>query len=176
VERAKDGDRDAFTLLAAASVDRLFAIAYRILRDVDRAQDALQSALLEAWRDMPQLRDHEKWDPWVRRLVIHACYDEARRTRAFRAAVRVISSEPAGPDTSADLADRDELDRAFRRLQPEHRAVVVLHHYAGLPLTEVAATLGIPAGTARSRLHYAIRQLRAAVESDSRVSTEERLA
>lgn len=177
VELASQGDRDAFTALAAASVDRLYAIAYRILRDVARAEDAVQSALLEAWRDLPHLRDHDKFEPWLRRLLVRSCYDEAKRQRAFVANLRVVSIEPAESDTSSDLADRDQLERAFRRLPTEQRAVVVLHHYLGLPLTEVAASLQIPIGTARSRLHYAMRGLRAAVEADTRsVRNEERLA
>ena len=136
VVRASQGDRHAFDALASMSVDRLYAIAHRILRDVDRAEDAVQSALLDAWRDLPRLREPDRFDAWVRRLLVHACYDEARRERSFRGTLRVLTLEPSTSDATSDLADRDELERAFRRLAPEQRAVVVLHHYDGLPGAE----------------------------------------
>ena len=161
VERASRGDQDAFASLAAASVDRCYALAYRILRDPHRAQDATQQALLGAWRDLPTLRQPERFDAWLHRLVVNACYAEARGDRRWAARVRVMSvGTPTSPDLARSVVDRDELDGAFRRLSPEHRAVVVLHHHLGYPLSEIAETLGIPEGTARSRLHYAIRQLR----------------
>jgi RNA polymerase sigma-70 factor (ECF subfamily) len=166
VERAGRGDRDAFTALATASVDRCYALAYRILRDHHRAQDATQQALLGAWRDLPSLRDPARFEAWLHRLVVHACYVEGRSSRRWSARVRVIPLEStSSPDTSESVANRDELERAFRVLSPEQRAVVVLHHHLGYPLTEIAATLGIPVGTARSRLHYAVRQLRAALDT-----------
>ena len=141
VERASRGDRDAFAALASGSVDRLFAVARRILQDHDRAQDAVQTALLGAWRDLPSLRDPSRFQPWLHRLLVRACYDEARRQRAFTATVRVLRVEPSEADASGWLADRDELDHAFRRLTVEQRAVVVLHFYAGLALTEVSEGL-----------------------------------
>jgi RNA polymerase sigma-70 factor (ECF subfamily) len=179
VERASRGDGDAFDTLAAAHVDRCYALAYRILRDAHLAQDATQQALLGAWRDLPTLKEPERFDAWLHRLVVHACYVEARSDRRWVARVRLISTEQSSsPDSASSVvADRDELERGFRRLSPEQRAVVVLHHYLGYPLTEVAATLGIPVGTVSSRLHYATRQLRAAIEADARlVTSEERTA
>ena len=177
VELASRGDRDAFAALASASVDRMFAIARRILQDHERAQDAVQSALLGPWRDLPSLRDPARFEAWFYRLLVRACYEEAQKQRAFRVNVRVVPVEPAVADSTGLLADRDLLERAFRRLTVEQRAVVVLHFYLGLPLTEIAKALAIPDGTARSRLHYALRVLRAAIEADSRpVSSEELLA
>jgi RNA polymerase sigma-70 factor (ECF subfamily) len=178
VERAQHGDQDAFAALAAASVDRCYAVAYRILRDMHAAQDATQQALLGAWRDLPTLRDPERFEAWLYRLVVRACYAEATHKRQWGSGVRLIPSDrSAVGDTAAALADRDELERGFTRLTAEQRAVVVLHHYLGYPLTEVAETLGIPVGTARSRLHYATRQLRAAIEADARpTSPKERTA
>jgi RNA polymerase sigma-70 factor (ECF subfamily) len=174
VVRASNGDREAFTSLAASHVDRCYALAYRVLRDPHRAQDATQQALLGAWRDLPTLRDPERFDAWLHRLVVHACYAEARTDRRWIARVRVISSDAlTSPDVARSVADRDELDAAFRRLSPEQRAVVVLHHHLGYPLTQIAATLGIPEGTARSRLHYAVRQLRAALDEGSTLVTSE---
>ncbi len=168
VERAMRGDREAFGWLVAQTSDRLFAIATRILRDSDLAEDALQSALITAWRELPRLRDPDRFEAWVRRLLVHACYAEARRRRQWAGNVRVLAVDgPAGPDALISIADRDTLDRAFRRLTVEQRAVFVLHHPVGLQLTEIAETLGVPAGTARSRLHYATRLLRAAVEADA---------
>ena len=179
VERASRGDREAFTSLAASHVDRCYAVAYRILRDPHRAQDATQQALLGAWRDLPTLRDAERFDAWLHRLVVNACYAEARGDRRWTARVRVIDPEPPiAPDVARSVADRDELEIAFRRLSPEQRAVVVLHHHLGYPLTEIAETLGVPVGTARSRLHYAVRQLRAVLDVDvmSAAAIEERPA
>ena len=174
VERASRGDREAFTSLAASHVDRCYAVAYRILRDPHRAQDATQQALLGAWRDLPTLRDAERFDAWLHRLVVNACYAEARGDRRWTARVRVIDPEPPiAPDVARSVADRDELEIAFRRLSPEQRAVVVLHHHLAYPLTEIAATLGIPVGTARSRLHYAVRQLRTALDEGSTFATSE---
>ena len=169
VERAQLGDQDAFDALVAASIDRSYAIAYRILRDTQRAQDAAQQAYISAWRDLPSLREPDRFEAWLHRLVIRACYGEANRERRWAAGVRLIPTDTAStPDAAEALADADELERAFRRLKPEERAVLVLHHYLGYPLTEVAATLEIPVGTARSRLHYASRRLRAAIEADAR--------
>ena len=168
VERAMRGDREAFGVLVVHTSDRLYAIATRILRDTELAEDALQSALLTAWRQLPTLRDPDRFDAWVRRLLVHACYAEARRRRSWAANVRVLPVDgPAAPDMLVSVADRDALDRAFRRLTIEQRAVFVLHHHVGLQLVEIAETLGVPAGTARSRLHYATRALRAAVEADA---------
>lgn len=167
VERARNGDRDAFAVLAADVIDRLFATARAILRDADRAQDATQEALVRCWRDLPSLKDPDRFDAWLRRLLMHAVSDEIRRSRRFDAKVRLIREDRfTAPDTA--LEERDQLDRAFRRLSVDHRAILVLHHLQGLSLPEVAETLGIPLGTAKSRLHYAIDAVRAALDADER--------
>ena len=174
VERAMRGDHDAFGLLVKMTSDRMYAIATRILRDADLAEDALQVSLITAWRELPRLRDPDRFEAWVRRLLVHACYAEARRRRSWAMNVRVLPVDgPAGPDDILSVIDRDALDRAFRRLTIEQRAVFVLHHHAGLPLVEVADTLGIPPGTARSRLHYATRLLRSAIEADLAPATNQ---
>ncbi|HYN69935.1 MAG TPA: RNA polymerase sigma factor [Candidatus Eisenbacteria bacterium] len=173
VERARRGDRDAFTTLVSQISDRLYSVAYRILRDADLAQDALQNALVTNWQQLPDLRDTDRFEAWSQRILVHACYAESRRRGRWTATVRVIPFTPSTPDASDALADRDEMERAFRRISPDHRAVFVLHHYLGLPLVEVAETLGIPAGTARSRLHNASRVLRSAIEADAVATIEE---
>jgi RNA polymerase sigma-70 factor (ECF subfamily) len=178
VERARRGDRDAFASLVAMSSDRMFATAARILRDANLAEDALQGALITAWQSLPTLRDPARFEAWLRRLLVHACYAEARRRRSWTARIRVLPVDgPAGPDGLVSIVDRDALDRAFGRLSVEHRAIFVLHHHLGLSLVEIADAVGIPAGTARSRLHYATRALRAAIQADEGpVATEGRMA
>jgi RNA polymerase sigma-70 factor (ECF subfamily) len=171
VDAARHGDREAFEALVRAGSGRLYAIAYRILRDVDLADDALQEALVRIWGDLPTLRDPDRYDAWTYRITCRACYRVARRER--RAALAPVV-EPPRPEPSAfesEVADHDEMERGFRRLSPEHRAVLVLHYYLGLTIGEVAEALGISPGTVGSRLHYAMRGLRASLESEAR-STE----
>ncbi|HEV7811110.1 MAG TPA: RNA polymerase sigma factor [Candidatus Limnocylindrales bacterium] len=164
VERARQGDREAFAVLVHQVSDSLYAVAHRILRDTGLAEDALQNALVLAWRRLPHLRDADRFEAWVHRILVHACYDEVQRSRQWSANVRVLPVDgPTAPDETSTVAVRDELERAFRRLPVDQRAVFVLHHYLGLPLVEIAEMLEIPAGTARSRLHYATRGLRAAL-------------
>jgi RNA polymerase sigma-70 factor (ECF subfamily) len=168
VERAQNGDRVAFAQLVQLTSDRMYALAARILRDAELAEDALQGALITVWQQLPGLRDPDRFEAWARRVLVHACYAEARRQRAWAMNVRVLPTDGlAAPNAYLTVDDRDALDRAFRRLTIEQRAVFVLHHHQGLQLTEVADTLGIPAGTARSRLHYATRVLRAAIDADA---------
>src|SRR5262245_49014036 len=174
VIRAQRGDGEAFASLAAACGDRLHAIAHRILRDVDLAEDATQQALLAIWRDLPRLRDPARFDAWSYRLLVHACYTEGRKTRHWAPNLTLLSTdELASADALGSIHDRDQLDRGFRRLSIEHRAVVVLHHYLDLTVDEVADVLGVPAGTVRSRLHHAMRGLRAALDADLRPVSRE---
>jgi RNA polymerase sigma-70 factor, ECF subfamily len=174
VTRAQRGDRDAFAVLVHQVSDSLFAVGFRILRDTGLAEDALQNALVLAWRRLPHLRDADRFEAWIHRILINACYDEANRSRQWTANVRMLPVDgPATPDDATSVVDRDELERAFRRIPVEQRAVFVLHHYLGLPLVEIAEMLGIPAGTARSRLHYATQGLRAAVLGDARPLLQE---
>lgn len=161
VLRAREGDREAFADLAHAVSDRLYAIAWRVLRDGDLADDALQETLITAWRQLPRLRDPERFEAWCQRIVVHACYAQIRSARRRSGLIRLVPTEPAIPDSTLSVAVSDALEQGFRRLSVEHRAVFVLHHYLGLSLVEIADRLGIPAGTARSRLHAATRLLRA---------------
>jgi RNA polymerase sigma-70 factor, ECF subfamily len=172
VEQAQQGDREAFAILARTHGDRLMAIAQRILRDIGRAEDAVQQALVNAWRELPGLRDPDRFDAWLQRLLVNASYAEARRSRTWNANVRVLPIDgPAGPDETTSLDNRDRLERGFRRLPPDQRAILVFTHYLGLAPTEIAERLGIPVGTANSRLHYAHRAMRAAIEADERSVT-----
>jgi RNA polymerase sigma-70 factor (ECF subfamily) len=169
IERAQQGDRESFRLLAAEVVDRLFATAKVILRDADRADDATQETLVRCWRDLPTLRDPDRFDGWLRRMLMRAITDEFRRGRRFEAKVRLITDEPTTPGASALLEDRDQIERAFRRLSLDHRAILTLYHLQGLSLREVAEALDIPIGTAKSRLHHAVAAMRASVEADDRL-------
>jgi RNA polymerase sigma-70 factor (ECF subfamily) len=178
VEAARRGDREAYVDLVRPRADRLFAIAQRILRDVDRAEDAFQDALVIAWRDLRALRDPDRFDAWLQRLLINVCYRHAARERRRVANLRVLPVDgPVAPSAlDADLltvADRDQLERGFRRLSIDQRAVLTLHHFAGYAPTEIAEILGIPPGTARSRLHNAHRAMRAALEADARAQVIE---
>lgn len=164
VERAQKGDHDAFDALAGAAYHRLYAIARRILRDAYAAEDAVQDTLIRAWRDLRSLRDADRWDAWLHRLLVNACHDQMRRARHRPVEVRGVTvDQPGVGDDLGLLMDRDEIERAFLQLTVEQRAVLVLTHYVGLPASEVAGILGIPSGTVYSRLHYATRAMRAAL-------------
>jgi RNA polymerase sigma-70 factor (ECF subfamily) len=168
VSRARAGDRDAFDLIAARSVDRLFAIARLSLRDADLAEDATQETLVRAWRDLPTLRDVERFDAWLYRLLMRACTDAGRARRRWQAGLTLLHAEPVTGDRSREVADRDELDRGLRRLPIEQRTLLVLRFYADLSVPEIAEIVGVPAGTVKSRLHYAMEALRAALDADAR--------
>ena len=176
IDRAKRGDREAFTTLVLTFGDRLYSVAYRILRDSSRAEDAVQQAFLTAWRELRHLRDNDRIEAWLYRLLVNACFAEVRHTRRWQPGLTLVSDLEVGPttdDTQITVAMRDELERAFRRLSAEQRAVLVMHHYLGFSGAEIGQVLGLSPGTVRSRLHYARQQTRAAIEADSRlVATE----
>jgi RNA polymerase sigma-70 factor (ECF subfamily) len=164
VVRAGEGDHDAFAELARRSVGRLDSAANLILRDRELARDAVQEGYLAAWRDLPTLRDPDRWEAWLRRLVVRACFNVLRRRGRRPTEVEMPALfDPSVADATALFADRELLDLALRRLQPEWRAVVVLHYYLGMPLPEVASVLGIPIGTAKSRHHRSLEALRLSV-------------
>jgi RNA polymerase sigma-70 factor (ECF subfamily) len=171
VRRARRGDREAFGVLAGGAVDRLYAIARLILRDADLAEDATQDALVRAWRDLSTLRDVARVDAWLYRLIVRARADIGRHRRRWRTELTVLPTEPAEPDRASELADRDQLERGLHRLNDAQRTILVLHFYLGLTPAESADALSIPVGTAKSRIHYALGALRAAVEADERAPT-----
>ncbi len=157
--------------LVRARVDRLFAIARRILRDVDRAEDALQDALVIAWRDLPDLRDPDRFDFWIQRVLANMCIEHARRDRRRYTKLEVFNlNDHVARDELAGVVDRDVVDRAFRRLRPEERAILVLRHYLGYEPADIAEALGVSGGTIRSRLHHAHRAMRAAIDADARAA------
>lgn len=158
IGRAKQGDREAFTTLVLSVGDQLYSVAYRMLRDTGRAEDAVQQVFMTAWRELRHLRDDDRLEAWLYRLLVRVCYAEARHTRRWQPGLRLVEDLDAGPsidDTQISVANRDELERAFRKLSGEQRAVLVMHHYLGLSGAEIGETLGISPGTVRSRLHYA---------------------
>ena len=161
VERAGEGDHDAFTMLATSAAHRLDGAARLILRDPELARDAVQNTLMRAWRDLPGLRDPDRFDAWLHRLLVNSSLDEARRRRRRPLEVEIKTiDEPTGSDTAGHLADRDLVERALIRLDPEHRALVVLHYYLGYQLPEAATLVGISLPAAKSRLHRAMQGLR----------------
>jgi RNA polymerase sigma-70 factor (ECF subfamily) len=171
VELAQHGDRAAYEDLATASASRLYRTAYRIVRDPDRADEAVQQTLVTMWRELPSLRDLDRFESWTYRLVVRFCLAEGRRSR--RVGVREVPIDDMMPARGDDFADtdlRDQLQRALGELSLEHRTVVVLHHFSGLALGEIADVLGVPYGTVGSRLHHAMRALRASIAAAERVT------
>ena len=166
VRLAQRGDREAFAALVPAAVDRLFGVAYRILGDRDRAEEATQVAVITAWRKLRSLREPERFEAWTYRLVVSACRDEVRRRPWEVQAPVALALHPEFANAESQVDERDRLDRAFGRLSIDHRAVIVLHHYLGMPLVEVGRVVGVPTGTARSRLHYAVRAMRVSLDHD----------
>ena len=167
VRRAQRGDREAFGVLATGIGERMRRVAYGILRDVHLAEDATQQAALDMWRDLPQLRDPERFDAWSYRVLVRACHAERREARRWLSASPSVFAAAHG-DAFATVVDRDQLERAFRRLSVDQRAVVVLRHYVDLPLDAIAEALDVPTGTVNSRLHRAMDALRAVLEADAR--------
>jgi len=179
VRRAQRGDAEAFDSLARTVGDRCLAIAVRILRDLDLAEDAVQAALITAWSELRALRDPSRFEPWLHRILTRACFAEARRRKRWYEGPRILPVAGAyGPDDYLTVDDRDLLERAFRRLTVQQRAVLIYHHYLGLSIAQVAERIDIPVGTAKSRLHHASRALRASIEADARATanSQERMA
>jgi len=172
VARARSGDHDAFATLVSIAVPRLDRIARLILRDPELARDAVQESLIAVWRDLRGLRDVDRFDAWVYRLTVRACVTIAERERR-RPHVSLAWLDPAVPgDVGEAVAEREELDAALRSLDPQRRALVVMHVYAGVPLPEVASALGMPIGTAKSRLSRALATLRVSPPETTRRASQ----
>jgi RNA polymerase sigma-70 factor (ECF subfamily) len=170
VERARDGDHDAFAVLAGAALPRLDATARMIVRDAELARDVVQETLFKASRDLPGLRDPDRFDAWLYRLLTNAAISETRRRRRRVVEVDLIPMDAPIPDSSLGLADHDEIAHAFARIAPELRAVIVLCYYRDLPSAEAAAALGVPVGTVKSRLHRAVDAVRAELDAVARAT------
>lgn len=171
VERAMAGDHDAFADLTRASIGKLYALARLILRDSEHAEDAVQEALVAAWRQLSALRDPDRFEAWLRRMVVRACYREARKeSRRRTVEARVTPIETSSPDPGTTVADADELARLFGGLSAEQRALIVLHYHLGLPVKETSEILGIPVGTVKSRLSRTLAQMRATADADARAT------
>jgi RNA polymerase sigma-70 factor (ECF subfamily) len=168
VERARAGDVEAFEAMAVAMADRLMGVAFGILRDRDLAEDAVQSTMIVAWRDLPRLREADRFEGWVHRILVRSCRSAYRQSRRRWVAVQRIPMDPVTPDPLGGLIDRDTLERAFRHLPIDQRVVLVYRFFLDLPVDRIADALGIPAGTVKSRLHYAIAAMRAAIDADTR--------
>jgi RNA polymerase sigma-70 factor (ECF subfamily) len=176
VTRAQQGDEQAFASLTVAVGNRLHAVSKRILRDADLAEDATQQAFLTMWQELPKLRDPRRFDAWSYRVLVRACYAEGQKTRRWAPNIhKLLDPVSIGRDEFSSVWDRDQVERGFRRLSIEHRAVLVLHYYLEQTPDEIAETLGVPPGTIRSRLFYGLRGLRAALEADERPRTREAL-
>src|SRR3954451_20843701 len=187
VTRAMHGDHDAFAALIGPAANRLYALACLILRDAaarlrplarvtlrgaDRAEDAAQEAIVRAWRELPRLRDPHKFEAWLRRMVVNACYDEGRRIRRHAEVALVNLSDHQTADPTTHFAESERIDRAFRRLPLEQRTTLVLQHQFGMSHVEIAETLGVPVGTVKSRIRYGTTAMRAALEADDRVAAQ----
>ena len=169
VEIAQRGDTDAFAQLVKVGFPRLKGVAYLILRDVDRAEDAVQEAFVAAWQDLRALRDLDAWDAWIRRLLVRNCYRLAKKERRRTEVELHVKPDPArsAHDTSADVADREWVYSELARIDVDKRSVIVLHYYLDLPMREVAEILDIPYGTAASRLHRGLELMRASMHGVS---------
>jgi RNA polymerase sigma-70 factor (ECF subfamily) len=177
VIRARQGDRDAYEMLARQIAPRLHVVAGGILRDRDAADDVVQQALVDIWRDLRSLRDPASFQAWAYRIVVRHCRAEARRTRRSRVHVLDVSdSLVAQSDAIGAVAERDALDQAFRQLSTEQRTVVVLHYLVGLPLQEIADIVDVPYGTIGSRIHTAKGRLRIALAGGNGWTARENLA
>jgi len=169
IQRAKERDKEAFTSVVLFYGDRLYSVAFRILRDTSRAEDAVEQAFLTAWRELPKLRDDSRFEAWLYKLLVNGCRAELRHVVRWQPGLRLVTDyDPPIDDSQLSVAMRDELERAFRHLSVDHRVVLVLHHYVGLSGEEISQALDVAPGTVRSRLFHAKQQMRAALEAGAR--------
>ncbi len=171
MEQAMLGSREAFSVLVDRAHARLVGTAGLILRDRGWAEDAAQDALVRAWRDLPSLRDPERFDAWLHRLLVNSCSDQLRRHRHDLTDVELLEDRGAqtdGGSSTRGVDDRDEVERGLRRLTDEQRTVIALRYYLGLTDVDVAAATGLPVGTVKSRIFRALESLRAALAAEAR--------
>jgi RNA polymerase sigma-70 factor (ECF subfamily) len=176
VRRAIAGDAEAFSATVRSQIDHLYAVAWRIVRDTTMAEDATQQALIDMWTHIRDLRAADRYEAWSYRILIRACYRELRRGRRWRDHRRALPAAASVEDESEAAAERDRMRRCFSRIPADQRAVIVLHHYADLPVSQIAEIVEAPVGTVRSRLFYGMRGLRAAVEAEERLARRREMA
>jgi RNA polymerase sigma-70 factor, ECF subfamily len=170
VERARAGDVDAFEALIAARIDALFRTAWAIVGNEADARDATQDACVSAWKHLPRLRDVDRFDAWLGRVLVNSCRMLLRRQHRVREIAIPDAFDPEGPTAArADAIDEAEaVARAFDRLDPDARALLVLHHLQHESVARIAASLGIPVGTVKWRLYAARGALEKALEGERR--------
>ena len=176
MELAQGGDQEAFAEIAHAINSRLFTVAHRILRDYHLAEDATQQAIVLIWRDLPKLIDLDRFGSWSYRIVVNVCYRQAQRGRRAAEGLHLLRRDESTAPAEAAVVARDMVERAFVRLKPEHRALLVLQYYVELGSAEIADVLGIPVGTVKSRSASARNALRAALDADARPGVARRTA
>jgi RNA polymerase sigma-70 factor (ECF subfamily) len=169
VVRAQQGDQRAFEMLATADYPRLFRVAHGVLGDRALAEDATQQALIDIWRKVRRLRDPAKYSGWSYRLLVRVCYAEAKRQPEWTSNDDLsIADEPRADDAYRSIADRDQVERAFRNLSMDHRVVLTLRYLLGMTPDEVAEVLDLPRQTVYSRLQAATKSMRAVLDADAR--------
>jgi RNA polymerase sigma factor (sigma-70 family) len=161
---AQAGDGDAFMDLVRLETPEAYRLSLAVLRHPHDAEDALQEAFVRAWRELPRLRDLDRWPAWFRRIAVNAAIDTGRRKKAIRIVPLGFHEPPPAPDASAGFAARDEVAQAMANLDANDRALLALRFGHDLELPDVAAALGIPLGTAKSRLHRALGRMRKELE------------
>ena len=176
LEMAAGGDVEAFDTLIRSRLPRLYRMAVAITRSEADGRDAVQEACVHAWRELPRLRDRARFDPWLAQILVNACRSLLRRERRMQ--VREIDVEGLADRDAADafatrsdletLPEADLIQRAFERLDPTVRSLLVLHYVEGRPLAEIGRILGSPVGTVKWRLSNGRRLLRQALEVERR--------
>lgn len=168
------GDRDAFGALADQHMRRMVGTAGLMLRSRDAADDAAQEALVRAWRDLPSLRDPDRFQPWLYRVLVRTCHDHLRRSASRSAIHRVDQAlDLATADPADSVAERDAVDAGLSRLTPDQRTILVLRYYLDLSLEEISGVIGVPVGTVKSRTHRALRAMHAAMAAEERRPVQE---
>ncbi len=179
VRRAAEGDVAAFDALLAGRIDRCYRLAWSIMAHEADAADATQDAFVTAWRELPRLRDTGAFDSWLNRIVATRALMSRRHRRRLRE-IAVATDLPdsdeaptwepdsvAQPSETDAFVERDAMGRAFERLKPADRAILILHHVDERPVAEIARSLDVPLGTAKWRLHAARKALGRAMEAES---------
>jgi RNA polymerase sigma-70 factor, ECF subfamily len=160
----RSGRLEAFTLLDESRLLQSYRLATLILRDRDEAEDATQEAIVRAWSSWGTIRDRSRFDAWFDRILVNVCRNRLRHTRTIRMVALEYIHDIQTTDSHGTTIARLALEPAFARLNPDQRIIVVLRFWRDLSVDDIAERLGVPAGTVKSRLHYALKTLREAIE------------